>query len=1200
MKVVNAGSGGVVSRPGAFGILLPALLLASSPRAAAQCIASPPTDFHVPFTFGGPRPVSLSAGFNSNLALFRAGAGGPWRMLMEESFGYSIFDLSNPASPGLPIRWDYIPGDANKVPIAGDGQSYIQTIAVTADGQRVAFSLTGPAAPWNSIVGSPDGSFGWTMWGDTAPTRGSATVLQTIGGRYLHYGMDVTTGVYVADVTTLPGSFAVGNVPFQVTGWPAGYSPTLTGNYLAYMSSAGVVQLVDVSHPGPAGSITNAMPRTTIGSAAFGGRTLNTVQAAVDPGNPSKVWLLVELYAAAGENSPSYGLVSVTQDVAGTFAAPVSAGPLFRVPSVAGESWSVSGASSSLATINGTVHVLMWATRRVPSFQYVLHATSVGAWGTGTYANVISNPSFTVATGMSVLPWTGNTAYAYLASGLYTWVLPMTCVPPNAKATTILSAVNASNGGAAVASADAVPYGDQLTFTPTILPPTSFQSLTGWGWNFDFDFHAGSLIVEDAGVGATPRLKNSDADALVPPNTLPTSVTLVGPCDPRAGGVPATGAGCWNSVRTNGSQTAGGAPDFSGAEAPGATTPLAVAFEANNANGSLGPALFTVNWKRPAVGLASTSILAGDALTASADGHPQSGGANVWKWWFDGALQACASATCLPSGAYAAAGTHTFWVTAPYAQIGYSTPDFAGAPMGTYAVTNYAPAFTVNGSATGPVVATLGSPLSVVNSSRRGAAVSGNGGYLYSLCQVPGGQTTCADNYVAFPAMTDAPPSGAPPTSATIPNPGAGTWLLKLRVNYTNPAGTAYWPSPAGTSGITVTVPNPVVVTAGASPNPASSGSTVLFTCSATGGTGTGYTYAWTGAFGITVATTASFTLPVTNNTGSPRVDSFTCSVTDSGGTSGFADVNLTVRPRPVASAGASPSPATSGATVAFACSASGGTGTGYAYVWTGPGGGTVATSASFNAAVTNVSGAARVDAYTCTVTDSGGGSGSANVTLTVYPKPAAAAGAAPNPAIDGASVTFSCSASGGAGGYAYQWFDSLGQTLAYTPAFTYAAVNKGASDLSVPATCSVADAAGGTASALVSLVVRPPGPYALYTVTPCRVFDTRTPAAAPALQPAGSADRSFPVASACGIPADAKAVSANVTVANVQAAGTLSIYRGDGARTGTTTTAFRAGTARANNAFLQLALDGSGTIRVQNLAPGTVDLVIDVNGYFR
>jgi hypothetical protein len=128
-------------------------------------------------------------------------------------------------------------------------------------------------------------------------------------------------------------------------------------------------------------------------------------------------------------------------------------------------------------------------------------------------------------------------------------------------------------------------------------------------------------------------------------------------------------------------------------------------------------------------------------------------------------------------------------------------------------------------------------------------------------------------------------------------------------------------------------------------------------------------------------------------------------------------------------------------------------------------------------------------------------------------------------------------------------------------------------------------------------------GPYSLAVLSPCRILDTRNaagPLGGPAIQPAGYADRSFHAAGACGIPSDAKVISVNVTVTNVTASGALLLYRGDGAPTGASTGSLLPGKTRANNAFVQLAMDGSGTIKVQNTSAGTFDLIVDVNGYFR
>ena len=122
------------------------------------------------------------------------------------------------------------------------------------------------------------------------------------------------------------------------------------------------------------------------------------------------------------------------------------------------------------------------------------------------------------------------------------------------------------------------------------------------------------------------------------------------------------------------------------------------------------------------------------------------------------------------------------------------------------------------------------------------------------------------------------------------------------------------------------------------------------------------------------------------------------------------------------------------------------------------------------------------------------------------------------------------------------------------------------------------------------------------YTITPCRTVDTRGaagPSGGPALA-SGGADRAFPLVSSCGIPADATAVSANVTVVGPGAPGFLAIYRGDGVLPGTSVISFGVGQTRASDALLLLALDGTGGVKVHNASAGSVHLVIDVNGYFQ
>lgn len=191
---------------GAAFSLFAALLLPA--RVEAQCLlASAPSQFEPnPPGPAAPRNVVFLSGVSFyHLSLYQNGAGGAWRMFMQETFGYSVLDLTNPAQPSV-LKYDYLPYASNPVSRNGDGQSYTQTVAASPDGQRVAIGLTsgGPAnPPWNLVIGSPDGNNGFTMRGDTAPVGASGSVILKSGSRYVHYGLAFDQ-LYVADATTLP------------------------------------------------------------------------------------------------------------------------------------------------------------------------------------------------------------------------------------------------------------------------------------------------------------------------------------------------------------------------------------------------------------------------------------------------------------------------------------------------------------------------------------------------------------------------------------------------------------------------------------------------------------------------------------------------------------------------------------------------------------------------------------------------------------------------------------------------------------------------------------------------------------------------------------------------------------------------------------------------------------------------------------
>jgi parallel beta-helix repeat protein len=120
------------------------------------------------------------------------------------------------------------------------------------------------------------------------------------------------------------------------------------------------------------------------------------------------------------------------------------------------------------------------------------------------------------------------------------------------------------------------------------------------------------------------------------------------------------------------------------------------------------------------------------------------------------------------------------------------------------------------------------------------------------------------------------------------------------------------------------------------------------------------------------------------------------------------------------------------------------------------------------------------------------------------------------------------------------------------------------------------------------------------YTVTPCRLVDTRntnSPIGGPALAAGGQ--RTFALTGRCGVPMSARSLSFNVTVTAATAAGDLQLFAGGTPIPGTPTIDYRAGQTRANNAMVTLG--GAGNLAVQcDQASGSVQVILDVNGYLQ
>jgi uncharacterized repeat protein (TIGR01451 family) len=137
------------------------------------------------------------------------------------------------------------------------------------------------------------------------------------------------------------------------------------------------------------------------------------------------------------------------------------------------------------------------------------------------------------------------------------------------------------------------------------------------------------------------------------------------------------------------------------------------------------------------------------------------------------------------------------------------------------------------------------------------------------------------------------------------------------------------------------------------------------------------------------------------------------------------------------------------------------------------------------------------------------------------------------------------------------------------------------------------------------SFVVGPSlGSY--YTVTPCRLVDTRNPDGiygGPALNAAGT--RIFPIFNQCNIPTSAVAVSVNLAVVGPSVAGNLRLYPADAMLPTTSSLNYSAGQTRGNNAIVPLSTLVFTTVAGGELAvycsqnSGTAHFILDVNGYF-
>ena len=207
-----------IFNPLVFSVLSMLCLAAALPgRLAAQCtLQSPPLAFEPSPPGASRNGTNLTSGHQTDLQVYNSG-GGP-RMVMLESFGYSILDLSNPANPTAMV-YDNM-GLSSEVPTVGDGQSDVASIGVSPDGGRLVIGLNGNARRDLNSVAATAGANGLfnRITGGFIPRGALGTAVQHVGNRYLAYSLIPSSGLTVADITNIPGPLAPANVPSEHVG----------------------------------------------------------------------------------------------------------------------------------------------------------------------------------------------------------------------------------------------------------------------------------------------------------------------------------------------------------------------------------------------------------------------------------------------------------------------------------------------------------------------------------------------------------------------------------------------------------------------------------------------------------------------------------------------------------------------------------------------------------------------------------------------------------------------------------------------------------------------------------------------------------------------------------------------------------------------------------------------------------------------
>jgi hypothetical protein len=147
--------------------------------------------------------------------------------------------------------------------------------------------------------------------------------------------------------------------------------------------------------------------------------------------------------------------------------------------------------------------------------------------------------------------------------------------------------------------------------------------------------------------------------------------------------------------------------------------------------------------------------------------------------------------------------------------------------------------------------------------------------------------------------------------------------------------------------------------------------------------------------------------------------------------------------------------------------------------------------------------------------------------------------------------------------------------------------------------TVTATNATGTGPASAPSAPVKPMQPASYHPIAPVRLVDTRISGTALTGKIAANSPRSFKVAGAAGIPANAVAITANLTVTNPTYAWAMYLGPDPSSSPSTSTINFVAGQTLANGVTVALTSSGYLYATYMSAAGNTTDMVLDVSGYF-